>query len=362
MKKSNLELYLKWGGFNTSLYSNYTLEHNQNNIRIFFNAISCKNQKDIKYKYRMNGIDQSWVYSEINQASYPILPYGDYLFEAKAINKEGNETKESIKIEFEIIPPFWHTWWFRLIAFSLVGLGIYFFIKYRIAQINKNTRLKEQVDREMSELKLQTLHAQMNPHFIFNSMNAIQNFISSNQQQLALNYLSKLSRLIRTIFEFSKRQTITLEEEIEFLKNYINLEEMRFTGKAKGIIEVDEKIDFDDIEITPMLIQPIVENSFKHGLFHKNDNGWVKINFTKTKKGLKIIVEDNGIGRAATKLIQNNKLTENHKSSGLDITRERLKTLKNVLIESSSLDIVDLFNDNNEAIGTKVNLHLNYIH
>lgn len=344
----------------TTILSKYDLKHIENNVNFTFNSISFKNPESITYEYKLNGIDNKWINSPINQVRYSNLPYGEYSFQVKAVNKDGITSKKPIEISIEINPPIYHRWWFRILSAVLVLLSAYFIIKQRFKTATKRAKQNEEINRKIAELKLQTLHAQMNPHFIFNSMNAIQNFISSNQQQIALNYLSKLSRLIRTIFEFSKKQTIPLEDEIDFLKNYISLEEMRFGNKAIGNIKIDDNLNINDFEISPMLIQPIVENAFKHGLFHKQEKGVVTIWFNKTLKGINIIVEDNGIGRAATKKINDNNYF-NGKSSGLKITRERLKSLNDVLIKSSSLDIIDLVDENNNPKGTKVNMYLNYL-
>ena len=165
-----------------------------------------------------------------------------------------------IRDSFEIAQPWWETWWFyTLVALGLIGgTGLVFYNRFR--RIQKKEKRKQEFNDHINELKSMALQAQMNPHFVFNAMNAIQKFLTTNEQEQAMIYLARFAQLIRTIFEQSKQKEITLEEEIEFLKLYLDLEKLRFKDKVEVQFVIDDSITEEDydIKIPPLLIQPIV--------------------------------------------------------------------------------------------------------
>lgn len=242
-------------------------------------------------------------------------------------------------------------------------------IKYETREKEKEIELlkktKEQREaafkEKISRFKMQALQAQMNPHFIFNSMNAIQQFIVTNDNEAAMNYLSKFARLIRLIFEYSQKTQITLRQEINFLSLYLHLENLRFKNKIEAGVHVEPNIPLDQIELPPLLIQPLIENAFKHGLMHRPQGGKIDIRFSLNKQVLTCTIEDNGVGRvAAAKL--NSWRPEEYRSSGIKITEERLNLI-NARQEPESIDhqqmiITDLVDHNNQALGTRIELIL----
>lgn len=239
-------------------------------------------------------------------------------------------------------------------------------------QVNKRQRLELEVKydaerkrREAEILKLQAtrlqlkaLRAQMNPHFMFNALNSIQNYITSNDVTLAAKYLSKFAKLMRRSLEYSEQEIISLEEEVEFLKDYLEINaKLRFGDQLTYTVKVDEEIEDDIIGVPTMIIQPYVENAIEHGLRPKED-GLIKVEF-KIMDAEDIIIctiEDNGVGRAAARAMQeaNNK-HEDHKSMGTSITEKRLQILHEADEEISFVHIIDLMSDDGEtALGTKV--------
>lgn len=200
----------------------------------------------------------------------------------------------------------------------------------------------------------------MNPHFIFNVLNSIQHYLMINDGEQALIYLAKFAKLIRMIFDFSRKSTISLYNEINFLKLYMEMEKLRFKQRIEVALIVDDEIDEELIKIPPLMIQPIVENCFKHGLLHKEGEGKVLVKFEKTLRGTICVVEDNGIGRTAAKAMKSWK-KKTHKSAGVNTTKERLKlwlSKKNEEVPKDTFQVIDLEDENGQAIGTRVEMLL----
>lgn len=212
-------------------------------------------------------------------------------------------------------------------------------------------------DKTLAEYKLEALRSQMNPHFIFNAITAIQHFILNNEKQAALSYLDELSHLIRKFLEHSRTATISLSEEIELLVAYINLESLRFADKFGFVLNMDDAIDTDEIQIPSMLIQPYVENAIKHGLMHKKEYGLLQIHFHLLADNmLHVIIEDNGIGRTASEKINSWKRV-GHKSLGMTVTEQRLDILNQLQGSALRIKIEDV-NPNIQDKGTRVNIYI----
>lgn len=212
----------------------------------------------------------------------------------------------------------------------------------------------DEQEKTLAEYKLDALRSQMNPHFIFNAITAIQHFIINNEKLAALEYLEEFSTLIRKFLDHSRADLITLSEEMSLLISYINLEAARFGNKFGFVLNVTEKIDPDIARIPPMLIQPFVENAIRHGLMHKTEYGLLRIDILLEKENLlKVIVSDDGIGRVKSAEI-NQWRPKVHKSCAIEVTKERLEIWNKKHGYKESLEIVDLYNEQNIAIGTKV--------
>ncbi|MEZ4874003.1 MAG: histidine kinase [Flavobacteriaceae bacterium] len=224
------------------------------------------------------------------------------------------------------------------IAIAIVVAVILLFAVFLI-QKNKlvNEKLKTQLEfqKKLYQSELSALRGQLNPHFIHNSINAIQYYIQRNEVNLSENYLSKLSKLLRLFFEYSRKQTISLADEINLLNNYLEIEKMRFEDKLNYTIHIDKSLDEEDIFLPSMILQPIVENAVNHGIFHKKGNGTVTIRFSEQKNNtLAITVEDDGIGIDQALQLQKNNRKDNRVSSS-QVLKERLLMLK----ESKQWDI-----------------------
>jgi len=214
--------------------------------------------------------------------------------------------------------------------------------------------LERSYEKKLSDSEMQALRAQMNPHFLFNSLNSINSFIIKNQQEEASEYLSKFSMLIRKVLSNSKESKITLGNELEALELYLEMEALRVNNAFSYQINIGENVERDYLEIPPLIIQPYVENSIWHGLMHKTGgNGKLKINIKQDQETLICTIEDNGIGRVAAAKIKSESGIK-QKSFGMNITKERLEYINEKFKDSSHVTVIDLKDSEGNASGTRV--------
>ena len=321
-----------------------TFSYQENNFEFRFLTINYRMNGRIPYRYRLDK-NTDWQYTQNLTVNYPSLVPNDYTFEVQAQNEDGYWSK-STTYEFTIKSPWWATWWFRTLSVLTIGWLGYSFYKYRTDQIRRENDLKNQ----MTDLEKSALQAQMNPHFIFNSLNSIQNFILKNDTKKAVEYLSRFARLVRHNLDASVQGNITLEEEISILDNYLALERERFEQRFEYKIEVDPEIEKSFIEFPPMLIQPYVENAVVHGISKKEGQGFIKVEFRKDNENLLVTIQDNGIGYRQG---QDGTKSKRHKSVGMTITQKRLELLGNA---DDAVQIKTLTNKHNEQQGTQVQI------
>jgi tetratricopeptide (TPR) repeat protein len=254
-----------------------------------------------------------------------------------------------------------------LIAFVFVVVLVSVLLLRNAILIRRNEKLKEEnlrkeLQHKTSEMEMQALRAQMNPHFIFNCLNSINRFILKNESQAASDYLTQFSRLIRLVLNNSKKAWIPLEDEINMLKLYLDMEILRFKDAFSYNFVCGEGVEPSSLLIPPLLLQPFVENAIWHGLMHKKETGTglVTISFFVEKDTLHCTIRDNGVGRTAA-ASTGNKSAKMHKSMGIYITRERLELLNRELNdEKVAFDIEDLVDRSGQSSGTKVNLSIKF--
>lgn len=237
----------------------------------------------------------------------------------------------------------------RLILFSVIAISV--LLLFILILVLRQNRIKS--GRKVAEFKQRLLRSQMNPHFIFNSLTSIQNFILQQDDIKASIYLSRFSDLVRNILNNSQEEFINLEAEISTIENYLELQKIRFPDKFDYSIEVDEKIDPESLLIPPMLAQPFIENSIEHGFKHKTTLGHIEVHYTIKNGSLIYSVTDNGIGRQRAQEIlqQENK---DHKSLATTITLERIQVINKKIKQKINFEIIDLQDDKGAAAGTKV--------
>ncbi len=332
-----------------------TLPHNQNNLTFEFTGIYHRNPEAVRYKIMMEGIDEGWS-PAINQRNqtYSFIPPGEYTFKVISCNEYGVWNIEPAVFKFKILYPVWQKWWFVVIIIGFFVILISAFIFSRFKRIKRKNEIeKERLETEKSiiELEQQAARLQMNPHFIFNSLNSIQGFIATNDAFQAKKYLAKFARLMRLILENAREEYIPLENETDILRNYLELEKLSTNNKFDFNINIDESINPEIIEIPPMMIQPFVENAIIHGIKKKSDKGLIEINFSKNDNLIICDIIDNGIGR---QLSGKHKPQTKHKSTGISVTKKRLEQLKIQTGTDAGIEIIDLKDKNNNPKGTKV--------
>ena len=214
---------------------------------------------------------------------------------------------------------------------------------------HENTTLKQ----KSSELEMQVLRAQMNPHFIFNSLNSINRFILQNNKEQASEYLTKFSKLVRMILQNSQVSLITLESELEALSLYLEMEALRFNDHFSYKISVPKDLDIELLKVPPLIIQPYVENAIWHGLMHKEEKGQLDIEISQEDEHLYFKVTDNGIGRKRASELASKSATK-HKSMGLRITAHRIAMMQNSGDDEAAVTFNDLVEPDGTAAGTEV--------
>ena len=222
----------------------------------------------------------------------------------------------------------------------------------------ENEKKQSELQSKATELEMQALRSQMNPHFIFNCLSSINRFILKNKTEEASDYLTKFSRLIRMVLNNSKQSFISLEDELETLRLYLDMERLRFKNSFDYSFTYKNSVEVGNIFIPPLLLQPFAENAIWHGLM-QSEKGFLNFDFSAEEKFLICTITDNGVGREHAELLKS-KSAERQKSMGLKITTERLRLLNNNSDEQTFFTIEDLIDENGNASGTKVHLKVFY--
>ncbi len=327
-----------------------------NNITFQYSGICLTNPEKVRYVHKLEGFDKNWS-PETNQnfVTYSNLPAGKYTFKVRCCNNQGIWNSEPLSFSFTVTPPIWQRWWFIACELLFMGAIIFLVFRIRLNQLRKEQERESRTQIEISKNELKALRAQMNPHFLFNSLNSIQQFILNNKDEEAVFYLNRFARLMRMILNNSEKQTVTLSEEVNALKIYIELEKMRFSGKFDFEIKPEENINMDYEEIPTMLLQPYVENAILHGLVPAQGKGMLSIRFYIKDNFLHAVIEDNGIGRRKSAEISKES-RKSHASMGMKITRDRLKLLGDVQGTTYTSHIADLVDEQGNGIGTRVEI------
>jgi ligand-binding sensor domain-containing protein len=333
--------------------SDLRLPYRENNIHFEYAGISYKSAGKMTYRYRLLGLDTVWKYTKETFLDYPTLPSGEYALEIEAINKFDNYSRP-MAMHFAVASPFWKaTWFYVAVGVTLVSLT-WLFVSMRIKAIRYRQEEERLLIRKMSEMEHMALQSQMNPHFIFNCLNSIQQYIFDQDIFAANKYITGFSKLIRATLHNSSQSFISLSSEISYLSNYLSLEKLRFKDKMDYSIVVAPDIDPQTVMIPPMLIQPYVENSMRHGLRHKiKGKGAIWIEMSVSSRHLTIQIEDNGIGREKASRYKTIEHIE-YQSKGMSLTAERISLMNSLYGEGIGIEVVDLKDEAGEALGTRV--------
>ncbi len=350
---------------NEKLADSYSIPTDGKKVEIGFNTTGFLSSENVSYEYRL--IDRSdnnkaWEEetSKSNKVIFNKLPQGSYTFQLRA--KKGDVYSDVKEIQFNVAGVFYKQWWFFLALTGLFGFTIWNYFNRKNKQFEEKQKLivdKQSKELENIFLKLESLRSQMNPHFIFNALNSIQDYILNNEKKLARTYLVKFSRLIRMYLEHSQRNKISLEEELAALNFYLELEKDRFQDSFTYEVQVAENIDKDFIEIPTFLVQPYVENAIKHGLLHKKEDRKLKVCFSvnENQSVLHCKIDDNGVGRVASNEINTRKAFKPVSFSS-EANAKRIDLLNKTRKNPIKLDIKDKYDKDSKAIGTTVTIDI----
>ncbi len=305
------------------------------------------------YTYRFGDQDAVWASWTTNDfVTYENLRGGDYEFAFRVGNKFMESSDVKI-INIHIERKFTETFGFPLLVIAALAGLMYLLFWYRYRRAMHESEIADQYQRQIVELKLNALQVQMNPHFIFNSINSINYYIIKNDRDKASSYLGKFSRLIRMILENSKVEFISLEQELEAIALYLEIEQMRFEGRFEFEMVIDEQVRLASIQIPPLIIQPYVENAIWHGLMHKEGKGHLAIYIDDNDGIVTCTIEDDGIGREVAAKLSRGK-EKKKKSLGTKITKDRLDYIQQMYDIKTVVEIKDLINMDGSAAGTRV--------
>lgn len=315
-------------------------------IELLFSALNFSQKDKLIYRYKFNQEEWQYLGSEPKLSLIKLTP-GKYDIAIEVGDNLGNWQKNKLEIKLNIIPPFHKTIWFLIIVAACFFTGAHFFNVYLVRQEKEKGELKKRIKDNENKM----LRSQMNPHFLFNSLNSINSFILQNKTEEAEKYLTAFSKLMRNILDNSRKETISLKQELETVKLYLDLEAVRLENKFDYRISVSKNVDIDYVQIPPLILQPFLENVIWHGINYKQGDGFINIdvaNCDKEDNILIIKIMDDGVGRKAASKLKNKKYA--HKSYGIEITKERLE-LQGAY---NSIEITDLYDDSKEPSGTLV--------
>lgn len=348
------------------------LDPDETAVSFDFSALNYRKPTDNNYAYYLEGLEKTWIEAgHTHQATYTNLDPKTYVFHVRLDGPSGSE----LRIPFTIAPVYYETGWFRLLLllFGVALLTVIYRSRVSYKMVKAELRLEEATRQQkeaeyneevaayqlkLSETEMVALRSQMNPHFIFNCLNSIKLYTLDNEADKASDYLTKFSRLIRLVLENSRSELVPLQNELEALQLYIELEAMRFKQKVQFVISVLPGVDQRYICIPPLLLQPYVENAIWHGLMHKPEGGTVRIEVSQPQDNLlHIEITDDGVGRQRAAALKS-KSAGKHKSFGMQVTADRIRMINQLYNIHTKTQILDLVDSEGEACGTKVILEI----
>ncbi len=333
------------------------------NVIINLQGVALKSNGNFQYQYRLLPNDSNWITiaSNENVVRYSSLSSNTYTFESRVLNEDNVASNNTSRIYFTINKLWFLQWWFLLLCALFLMLGGFFIYQYRANK--KQRKLQDDLEKaklaeELRRSQLASLKSQMNPHFLFNALNSIQEFIILNDKQQANAYLGKFADLMRMTLDMSAKDEINLEDELVVLNLYLELEALRFEDKFSYQVNVDASIKIATVYLPPMLVQPYIENAIKHGLLHKQGHKKVEVSFSlPDEHTLLVRVADNGIGRKRSEEI-NSLRKKKYTSFATGATQNRLELLNAKRANSISVMYNDLKDEHKNVIGTEVMIQI----
>ena len=330
------------------------IEPGENRFSLDFSVLNYDATNNNQFYYRLDGVMKNWQQNMNGHLAFYGLSPGQYTLHVKGFNKYGAKPGREDMITIVVKPMWWQTNLFRILCAAIGICLIIFFVRRRISNIRRQASHKQR----LSEMEMLALRTQMNPHFIFNSLNSVENFIMQNEKRLASDYLNKFARLMRMILEYSREDVVTVSKDLEALQLYIDLEQLRFNNKFAYKSCVDKELLNSDYRVPPLLIQPFVENAIMHGLANSDKPDlYLRVEIKLDREYIHYTIEDNGVGRkeAAFHKAQNRPA---HKSLGMKITLERIALFNQQHQGDNAFVVTDLMDAKGQASGTRIELKI----
>ncbi|MCY7330618.1 MAG: histidine kinase [Saprospiraceae bacterium] len=327
------------------------LPWNQNHLSFLFKGIDLVHPKQLRYRWKLEGADRDWTpFLTQNQVNYANLAPGEYRLLVQASSDDGLHLSPTLAASLVILKPFWQRWPVQVAVLGgLLGLALlggYIYLP-RLRKAEQLRREKLEVQNRLLQLEQKALQLQMNPHFLFNALNSIQSLISTRDYDTARQEINNFAKLMRGILHNSRRQLISLKEEIDTLEQYLGIEQFCHQNAFSFSTQLAEHLDPEEIELPPMLLQPFVENAVVHGVAPLPYPGEISLHFSLRDEWLICQIQDNGVGREKAALLQEAK-KPGHQSVAMQVTRERIEAM------GGSLDIADLSGAEGKIAGTLV--------
>lgn len=325
--------------------NSFKLNKNENNLSVYFSDLSYLDNFKVNHRYKIKP-NEEWIdLGHHSELSFNNLNPGTYDITIETYDHLGNTQQKQLKLHFTAHPPFTKSTLFYVLI-GLLFTSLVLFVNWYLL---KRKQKEDEFLKRIKEAEMEALRSQMNPHFMFNTLNSINSFIIQNKTKDASKYLTSFSKLMRNILDNSKHKFISLEKEIQTLKLYIELESARLEHFFDYKITVAQNVQPDHIQIPPLVMQPFVENAIWHGLRNKKEDGLISIHISLFNDDTVVInIEDNGIGREKSTELKTNRTS--HKSYGIDITKDRLKMVN----PENKIEVIDLYDNQNNPLGTKV--------
>ena len=349
VKFSRVKVNGKADYFYLKTHDHLKLKNDENFLVFQFGYLNYTRNASLSFEYRLIGIDKDWTsiqsYESL-EAIYARVPYGKYKFQVRGV-RQGNQLGEILELSLTIAPKLYQRVSFKVLVVLLVLIVISYLIWVKILTITN--------EKHLAESRLVTLRSQMNPHFIFNALTSIQNMILQNKNESAMKSLSRFSRLIRMSLEHSDERFIRLEEDLNLLRSYIEIESDRFDIGIDYSITLLPSEEISNRMIPPMLIQPYVENAITHGLAEQ-DHKKLEIVIEEQKATISVSIIDNGIGREVSLSQRHPFQTGKQKSMGENISLNRIKNINKLYDIKCSVQSSQILDANDNIQGTKVEI------
>jgi anti-sigma regulatory factor (Ser/Thr protein kinase) len=327
-----------------------TLRPDQHSLQIVFDVINYDMPENNLFFYKLSSAPGDWTPVDNGRLFFNNLAPGEYTLTVKGGNKLAGLFNSTDKLVFTVLPYWYQSAWLKALAGLALLALILVAVRLRIGHIRREAAFRQKI----ADTELQALRAQMNPHFIFNSLNSIENFIMKNEKWLASDYLNKFARLFRMILHSSRNELVPFSKDMEALQLYVDLERLRYNNRFVYETDIDPLLTEGEYRVPSLLVQPYVENAIVHGLgLSSREDGYVRVTASLHGEYICYRITDNGVGRVRAREVRliNN---PNHRSVGLAITENRINIFSHQQNSAGRVSITDLSNEDGTAAGTRV--------